>query len=406
MSKTRLNKPLATVAMAMMMSLTAVAIAVHAESSASPPPPLAPEVSDVATLSSPGPHRFMTLHWEHGAVIYDGDSGKIQGQVPMAHDSGMRASQNDSKFYVAETMWTRGNRGVRQDLLSIYDGKTLNLLKEIELPGRLIVDSKLQDLELNAAGTRAYVYNMSPASSVVWVDLTKQMIGGSVETPGCALIFPWGESGFSSLCSDGSMATVSISGETPPTITHTKPFFDAANDPIFDNSIADRATGRAVFLSYTGLIYSASLGVTPTIEKPWSLQVAAGQKAPGTGIEELAWRPGGVQPIAWHKDSDRLFILMHPGNYWSHRDGGTEIWVLNRSTHALITRFPVLLKPESTAADPRSTTVRGIAVSQREHPQIYLMNSSGGVTIMDADTGAVLRKIDDAEGNAALVPDA
>jgi methylamine dehydrogenase heavy chain len=370
------------------------------------PPPLQPETSDVATLPPPGLHRFITMTWEKGAVIYSADTGKIEGQVPTAHGSAMRTAADSSQVYVAETLWTHGNRGTRQDLLSIYDGKTLNLLKEIHLPGRLIVSSKLQDLELNASGKHAYVYNMHPASSVIWVDLAKQSVGGTVETPGCALIFPWGEDGFSSLCADGSMATVSLTDSGPATVTHTKPFFDAVNDPIFDNSIADRATDRALFLTYTGLIYSARLGAAPVIDKPWSVQVSAGQKPAGTGVEELAWRPGGVQPIAWHKDSDRLFILMHPGNYWTHREGGTEVWVLNRATHALIARFPVLFKPESTPADIRTTAVRGIAVSQHDHPQLFLMNSSGGVSVMDADTGEILKKIDDAEGNAALVPGA
>lgn len=370
------------------------------------PPPLPPEVSDVLPLAPSGPHRFLSLTGDLGAIIYDGDSGKIEGQVPTGHGSALRATQDSSQFYVAETLWTHGNRGARQDLLSIYDGKTLNLVKEIDLPGRLIVSGKLQDLELSASGRRAYVYNMHPASSVVWVDLEKMAVGGTVETPGCALIFPWGDSGFSSLCADGSMATVSIAETGPARITHTKPFFDAVNDPIFDNSIADRATGRAVFLSYTGLIYSATLGATPAIDKPWSLQAAAGQKPAGTGVEELAWRPGGSQPIAWHKDSDRVFVLMHPGNYWSHRDGGTEIWVLNRVTHALLQRFPVLLKPENTAADIRTGVVRSIAVSQHEHPQLFLMDSPGGVTVMDADTGEVLRKLDEAQGHIALVPGA
>ena len=376
-------------------------------SSAELPPPLPPEVSDVLPLAPSGPHRFLTMTWDIGAIIYDGDSGKIEGQVPTAHGAALRATQDSSQFYVAETLWTHGNRGARQDLLSIYDGKTLNLVKEIDLPGRLIVSGKLQDLELSASGKRAYVYNMHPASSVIWVDLEKMAVGGSIETPGCALIFPWGDSGFSSLCADGSMATVSIADTGGAAkITHTKPFFDAVNDPIFDNSIADRATSRAVFLSYTGLLYSATLGATPAIDKPWSVQAAAGQKPPGTGVEELAWRPGGSQPIAWHKDSDRVFVLMHPGNYWSHRDGATEVWVLSRATHALLKRYPVLLKPENTAADIRTAAVRGIAVSQHEHPQLFLMSSSGGVTVMDADTGEVLRKLDEAQGHIAVVPGA
>ena len=368
------------------------------------PPPLQPEVSDVMTLKAPGPHRFFASAWGRGIVILDGDSGKIEGQIPATADSNLRLSADDSMFYISETMWTHSNRGTRLDLLSIYDGKTLNLLKEIELPGRLVVGNKLQNLELNKSGTRAYVYNMHPASSVTWVDLGKQKVGGTVETPGCALIFPWGDDGFSSLCGDGSMATIAIATDGPAVVSHTKPFFDAANDPIFDNSLVDRTTGQALFVSYTGLVYLATLGATPTIDKPWSIQQAAGQKPAGTGVEELAWRPGGIQPVAWHKSSNRLFVLMHPGSYWSHRDGGTEIWVLNYKTHALLKRYPVLDKDDSTAADPRGYSTRSIAVSQKEKPQLLLMNSTGGDTVMDADTGEVLRKIDFAQGSAALVP--
>jgi methylamine dehydrogenase heavy chain len=384
-------------------SLVAMLWAAGLHAAAAVPPPLQPEVSDVLPLPPPGLHRFFAFTWGRGVIIFNGDTGKIEGQVPAAADSNLRTAADNSQIYVSETLWTHGNRGTRLDLLSIYDGKTLNLVKEIVLPGRLVVGNKLQNLELNKSGTRAYVYNMHPASSVTWVDLAKQAVGGTVETPGCALIFPWADDGFSSLCGDGSMATVAISDGSAK-VTHTKPFFDAANDPIFDNSLVDRTANRALFMSYTGLVYSVTLGATPVIEKPWSIQQSAGQKPAGTGIEELAWRPGGVQPIAWHKDSDRLFVLMHPGSYWSHRDGGTEIWVLNYKTHALLARFPVLDKPDSTAAVARSYSTRSIAVSQHDKPQLFLMNSSGGDTVMDADTGEVLRKIDFAEGSAALVP--
>ena len=368
------------------------------------PPPLQPEVSDVLTLPQPAPHRFFVNSWGKSVRIVNGDTGQIEGEIPAANDSNLRTAGDGSRIYLGESLFTHGNRGARLDLLSIYDGKTLNLEKEIELPGRLIVADKLQSLELNQSGTKAYIYSMQPAASVTWVDLTKQAVGGTVEVPGCALVFPWGDSGFASLCADGSLATILIGESGPAKITHSKPFFDVANDPIFDNSVADRATNRVVFLSYTGLVFSATLGATPVIEKPWSIQRAAGQQPAGTGIEELAWRPGGIQPMAWHKDSDRLFVLMHPGNYWTHRAGGTEIWVLNIKSHALLARFPVLDKPGSTAADLRTYSTKSICVSQHDKPLLFLLNSTGGDTVMDATTGEVLRKIEFSEGSSALVP--
>jgi methylamine dehydrogenase heavy chain len=360
------------------------------------PEPLKAEVSDVATLPPSTPHRLFTLGWTGSVVIFDGDKGKIEGQVPSGHDAALALAPDNSRIYVSETMWTHGNRGTRLDLLSVYDSKTLNLVKEIELPGRALVGFKMRNLDLNASGSRAYIYSMRPAASIVWVNLANQTLGGTVETPGCALAFAWGEDGVSSLCGDGSMAIVSAPAGASPTVTHTKPFFDAANDPIFDNSLVDHASNTAVFLTYTGLIYKATLGAEPVIDKPWSIQESAGFKRAGTGVAELAWRPGGIQPIAWHKDSDRIYVLMHAGDYWSHNASATEIWVLSLKTHALLMRYPINAKP--------GTAVKSIVVSQKAKPLMYLLTEEDGDIVLDADSGEELRKIEFAKGLAGLVP--
>jgi methylamine dehydrogenase heavy chain len=366
------------------------------------PPPLAPEESDVATLAPNPPHRFITVG-RAGSVIFDGDSGKMEGSIPSGYAPNVAIAPDNSQFYVAETYWTHGARGTREDLLSIYDAKTLNLVKEIALPGRAIV-FKTHDFDLNAAGTRAYVYIMAPASSVAWVDLKKQVLGGTVEIPGCALVFPWGDTGFSSLCGDGSLATVVIPESGAPTVTHTKPFFDANKDPIFEESLVDRATGKAVFVSYTGLVYEAQLGANPMIAKPWSIQQAAGYAPAGTGTQELAWRPGGGQFAALHKASGKLFVLMHPGNYWTHKQGGTEIWVLDTKAHSLVARFPLRAVPTSGLGDDAVPFYADIGVSQDAKPVLYLLNSSGGDLVLDANTGEQLRKIEFASGGRVMVP--
>ena len=103
------------------------------------PPALTAETSDVATLAPATPHRFFTIGYRDSVVIFDGDSGKLEGQVPIGHDATFNVSADNSRLYVGETMWAHGNRGERFDLLSIYDAKTLNLLKEIALPGRALV---------------------------------------------------------------------------------------------------------------------------------------------------------------------------------------------------------------------------------------------------------------------------
>ena len=86
---------------------------------AAQPPVLPAEISDVATLSIAVPHRFFTMGYRGSAVIFDGDSGKLEGQVPLGQESTLALSADNSRIYVGETMWTHGNRGTRIDLLSI-----------------------------------------------------------------------------------------------------------------------------------------------------------------------------------------------------------------------------------------------------------------------------------------------
>jgi methylamine dehydrogenase heavy chain len=368
--------------------------------------PVEPDQSDVATLKPNGPHRFFTSGFrEQSFVIFDADSGKMEGSIPAGYVPNLAIAADNSQFLVSETYWTHGARGRREDQVSIWDAKTLKLVKEITLPGRALVGGKIQDFQLSADGSKAYVYIMRPASSVVWLDLKKQAVGGTVEVPGCALIFPWGDSGFASVCGDGSLALVSLGASGKAEATHTKPFFDANNDPIYDNSFVDRNTGKALFLSYTGLVYPAKLGPDAVIDKPWSIQQAAGFAPAGTGVQELAWRPGGSQPAAYHKSSGRLFVLMHMGTYWTHKQGGTEVWVLDTNTKTLLKRIPLQPLPTSGLAGEHPPYYAAIGVSQdSEKPLIYLVSDEGGGdVVMDAGTGEILRKIESAGGESVMV---
>src|SRR6202035_5386390 len=152
---------------------------------ASPAPakgPVEPDHSDVATLKPNGPHRFFTSGFRDQSFgIFDADSGKMEGSIPAGYVANLAIAPDDSHFLVSETYWTHGSRGQRQDLVSIWDAKTLTLVKEIPLPGRALVGGKIHNFQVSADGSKAYVYIMLPASSVVWLDLKKQAVGGTVE---------------------------------------------------------------------------------------------------------------------------------------------------------------------------------------------------------------------------------
>ncbi|MET0271726.1 MAG: amine dehydrogenase large subunit [Phenylobacterium sp.] len=353
-----------------------------AQPAAAPPPPLEPETSDVAVLPDPTPHRVFLLDAFGGgeARIVDADTGKLLGGVSAASLSNLAIGPGQKQIYVAESIWTKGNRGDRQDMVSVYDGKTLNLVTEIALPGRVFMGPRQQNFAISASGKRGYVYNMDPSSSVIVVDLAAGKLEQTVEAPGCALAFPFGEAGFSSLCGDGSLATVTLEPGGAK-LTRTKPFFNAETDPVFENSPTDRVSGRTIFVTYTGLVHAVQLGAAPVFEKPWSIQAAAGFAPPSSDDRELAWRPGGGQPLAWHRASGRLYVLMHAGGHWSHKEEGEEIWILDVPKRALVKRYK-LEKPLSA-----------IGVSQDAEPVLFGADKTGVFFTLKPDSGEFVKTV-------------
>lgn len=352
------------------------------------------EVSDVATLKPPGPHRLLISGGMAGGVrVIDGDAGTVEGQIQAAPGANFAIDPNDKFYYIAETMWSRLNRGKREDLVSVYDDQ-LKLVAEIPIPGRLISVPKSPSFDLSADGRLGYVYDMQPASSVVVVDLAARKVAGVVETPGCGMIYPWGTSGFASLCADGTLAHAVRRG-SKFTVTHSARFFDPENDPVFEESIVDRDSGQAYFISYTGSVYPVLLGDSPKFDPPWSLQEAVGLPSVSTEPEHLAWRPGGGRIAALHKATGRLFVLMHAGTHWSHKDAGTHVWVMDTKTRKRIARFQL-----PSAADV-------IVVTQDAEPLLFVSGTgfdpSSALTIMNAQTGEVLRSVPGVSGGIAAV---
>lgn len=353
---------------------------------------LAPETINVAVLPPATPHRVWLVELYSGQLqILDGDTGDLLGSVYSASLSNFASSPRQSKIYVAESVWSRGNRGARQNMITVYDGRTLDLKAEIPLAGRVYMAPLTHNFVLSVDGALGYVYDMQPASSVIVADLKHDRVLSTVDIPGCALAFAWRDRGFSSLCGNGALATVTL-GAAGPTITRSAPFFDAENDPVFEESPSDAATGQTCFVSYSGLVYPVHLGKTPHFEQSWSLQKSAGLEAASLKTGSLAWRPGGRLPFALHWASGRLYVLMHAGEPWSQKDDGTELWVVDVATHKMLRR--------KTLANP----VSAIAVSQDRKPLLYLIDSKESLLIWNAETLEPLRKVESVRSAVPYVP--
>ena len=374
---------------------TAIAIVLgataQAQTPAATPASVQPEQSDVRSIEPPKPswvfvNRGFVMP---GTSIYDTATGKMIGLVETSVLADMAVDPAGQFYYVSETIWTKGWRGTRQDMVTIYDSTGLKLQSEIAMPGRILIGGRKHNFILSDDGKTGFVYNLSPASSVNVVDLAKRKFVRTVELPGCASLIPNIDSGFSALCSDGSMATVSLAG-TKPVITRSAPFFSATGDPIFDNFAYDKAKHEVVFVSYTGLVYTAAMGASPSVAPPFSIQAAAGVRPGETKPLEVNWYPGGWEPLALHRASGHLYVLMHMGEYWSHKAPGSEIWELDVAAKKVVKRVPLEMPANA------------IEVTQEAAPKVIVSGEGGTVLIFDAKTWEQKLKLEKAGGGVLL----
>jgi methylamine dehydrogenase heavy chain len=349
------------------------------------------EVPSVGTLGDVQPHWVFVNrgNGQDGTRIFDGDTGRMKGMVNMYGQDSFSFDPLGHNFYVAQTLWTKQDRGTRQDMLLAYDVHTLKLMSEISIPGRMLIGNRTHNLVITSDGKKALIYNMGPSSSVNVVDMDKRAFERKIELPGCATMFTNTLGGFSALCSNGTLATVAIDGDKP-VITRSEPFFSATEDPIYDTSVLDPKTGNATMLSYSGMITPVALGATPRIGAAWSIQQAAHMRKATYTPMDVNWMPGGREPIAVHFASGRIYVLMHMGEYWSEYEPAEEIWVLDGNTHRLIARHAL---PEGLKGK-----LLNIAVSQDANPQVYASDGAGNTYVLNADTLEKERSMDNSGG--------
>jgi methylamine dehydrogenase heavy chain len=349
------------------------------------------EVPSVSTLAPVQPHWVFVNrgNGQDGTRIFDGDTGKMKGMVNMYGQDSFAFDPLGKNFYVAQTIWSKLDRGTRQDMLLAYDVTSLKLVAEVPIPGRMLIGNRTHNLVITADGKKALVYNMQPSSSVNVVDLDKRAFEQKIELPGCATMLTNTINGFSALCSNGTMATVTMDGAKPG-ITRSVPFFSATEDPIFDTSILDSKTGKATLLSYSGLITPVTLGAAPKIGAAWSIQQAAFMRKGTYTAMDVNWMPGGRQPIAVHHASGRIYVLMHMGEYWSEYEPAQEIWVLDGNSHKLIGRHALSGELKDKLAN--------IAVSQDGEPQVYVSDGNGNTFVLDSQTLEKKQKMENSGG--------
>ncbi|HXZ85467.1 MAG TPA: amine dehydrogenase large subunit [Myxococcota bacterium] len=289
-------------------------------------------VGRVAVLpEQPGPHWFwLSDVLLHRTALFDADSGDMLGLLSAGTSNvgfvvDPLFSRDHREIYLPESYFSRGVRGERSDVVTVYDAHTLQPLQEIAIPPK-----RAEYYPGNAAnalsddGRWVAVFNLTPAQSLSLVDVRERRFVQEVATPGCGLVFAAGPQRFFMVCGDGSLLVVSLGADGAPTLVRTKPFFDPGKDPLTEKAV--RFKDEWVFVSYEGMIHSVDVsGAELRFAEPWSLFDDADRKA--------SWRIGGNQHLAVHAATGRLFALVHQGPPDTHKRPGRDVWVYDLTSH-------------------------------------------------------------------------
>lgn len=299
-----------------------------------------PEQVTVAPLPPGNPYRLLVSdvaisHIIDGrAHIIDGEHMKYAGMLGTAFIGLTTYSPDRKEIYVATTYLSRLNRGTRTDLVDVYDAQTLQVKEEIALPPKRAQALPYKGtIATTPDGRFIMVQNATPASSISIVDRKASKFTAEVPTPGCWAILPAQSvnNRFSTVCGDGTLLTIDINADgSVGSQQRSERLFDPDKGPIFTQTENDG--DNYYFLSFYGQLHSANLGgATAKIGPTISLVDADDQKK--------KWRPGGYQPFAYHKESGRLYVAMHPdGEEGSHKNPAAEIWAFDLSAGKRVAR--------------------------------------------------------------------
>ena len=345
--------------------------------------PVEPLVNEAALPAHPGPHWVWVndvvfdYMADGRAYLIDADAGKFRGMLSTGYGYvGVVPAHASEVLYSPETYFSRGTRGARTDVVTLYDPKTLSPVSEIAIPPKRAAIMPMVNASVLTDDERfLLLYNFTPAQSVSVVDTKNRRFVGEIDTAGCALVYPTGPRSFFSICADGSLLKVGIDEQGKPTgSSHTPKLIDAENDPVTEKGV--RSGDTYWFVSFKGQVLPLKVSAG---------EISAGQRWWLTSPEERRkWRPGGLQHLAIHRSTHELYAIMHQGGEGTHKDPGNEVWVFDAGTGARTRKI--------TLASPAGA----IQVTEDDKPLLLAaFIGSHNLEIYDARSGKHLRSVPD-----------
>jgi methylamine dehydrogenase heavy chain len=345
------------------------------------PEPLPAEPIMVSeSLATPYPASYAVVHdFAFGSLmdsafsLVDTATGRFKGMMSAGNFATIDVSSERQEFYIGETYYSRGSRGVQSDLVTVYDMKNLDRLAEIELPlKRAAIVVNKGATGISESGKFLFVFNLTPATSITVVDLDQRKVVNEIESPGCSLVYPTVNHDFFMLCGDGAALHMSLD-DTGQVKARSKSsvFIDIDNDPLSEKS--SKIADTWFFVSFLGKVQPISAKGEPL--DTWPLLSDRERKK--------GWRPAGWHWTASHPEG-LLWVGMKPdGRDGSHKDPASEVWLFDVRKKARISRIE--LNEKAIAID----------VSLEEEPRLLVVNAAGALDVYNARTGKYQNSIMD-----------
>jgi methylamine dehydrogenase heavy chain len=378
-------QPLQALAAVVALASAVTASLAGAAGAAYPQPLPLETIPASAALPSTYPASWMLVHDFNFVSILDGRAAivdvmaadtNLKGQIPVAQFGTVIASTKRPDIYTGDTFYSRLTRGERTDVVTIWDKATLAPKGEIPLPGNKrgqMVTIK-NSFQLVNDEKWLLVFGFTPGASVYVVDLEARKVINEVSIPGCSMMYPTGQRSFSTLCADGTLSTITLdaAGQATTTVTSPKPVNDLDQDPMF---MMPAMVGRtAWFATFKGQLHGFDFsGATARDLGTFSLGTA-----PGAAPE---WRPGGWQVVTSDK-AGRVYVLMNPnGCEGSHKDGGSDVWVMDPVKRVLVQRITL------------ETPGVSIEATRQAQPRLVVSRADGVLDVYDVASGKLERSL-------------
>jgi methylamine dehydrogenase heavy chain len=266
-------------------------------------------------------------------ALVDLDSGRFLGLVNGGYGAvAPLFPSRRAELYLPASYYSRRTRGERTDVLEIYDVATLSLQAEVEVPAKRAIDAvALGHSALSDDDRFVAMFNWTPRTSLSIVDVEKRAFAGEIDVPGCSLVYSAGPRRFLSLCADGAALVVTLAEDGREAgKERTQAFFDPRKDPVTEKAV--RYRDRWLFVSFDGYVYPVDAsGAQIRFDEAWSLLTDAERAA--------SWRIGGLQHLAVHEASGRLYSLVHRGGPDTHKDPGDAVWVYDLRSRQRLQRI-------------------------------------------------------------------